>query len=74
MAESSILSLFSLFPSLLSLALFSLLVRALFGHWDNDPNVIYHIGSGSGGVEEMVLEMEKSQVMYALGTYVCVCV
>ena len=36
--------------------------------------MIYHIGSGSGGVEEMVLEMEKSQVMYALGTYVCACV
>lgn len=35
--------------------------------------MIYYIGSGSGGVEEMVLEMEKSQVMYALGTYVCVC-
>jgi len=39
---------------------------ALFGHWENNPNVIYHIGSGTGGTDEFVDEMDDTQVMYAL--------
>ena len=43
--------------------------RALFGHLDNDPNVVYFIGSGNGGPEEMVDSVDDSQVMYGLGMY-----
>lgn len=75
LVPSSLSSLISSpFPSSFHLSLFLLppSLRALFGHWENNPNVIYFIGSGSGGAEEMVLEMENSQVMYALGTCMCV--
>ena len=43
--------------------------RALFGHLDNDPNVVYFIGSGNGGPEEMVGSVDDSQYMYGLGMY-----
>ena len=47
------------------------LPRALFGHWDNNPNVIYHISSGTGGAEELAQQVDKAQYQYALGEPSC---
>ena len=41
--------------------------RALFGHWDGNPNEIYSMGTGTGGPEEVVNSIADDQYMYALG-------
>ena len=41
--------------------------RALFGHWDNNPNVLYHISSGTGGAEDLAQQVDKAQYQYAIG-------
>ena len=39
---------------------------ALFGHWDNNPNVLYHISSGTGGAEDLAQQVDKAQYQYAI--------
>lgn len=39
---------------------------ALFGHWDDNPNEIYFITSGTAGPEEMMGRMDDARVLYAL--------
>lgn len=41
--------------------------RALFGHWEDNPNCLYFVGLGCDGLEEMVDSLMDSQMMYALG-------
>ena len=49
------------------------LCRALFSHYNNDPNCIHCIGTGTGGVEEMAENMDDAYFMYALGMSPCYC-
>ncbi len=46
-------------------------LRALFGHADGNPNVITYVGSGTGGLEEMVESIDDAQFMYGLGKLAC---
>ncbi|XP_064393864.1 uncharacterized protein LOC135341280 [Halichondria panicea] len=39
---------------------------ALFGHADGNPNVVTYVGSGTGGLEEMVESIDDAQFMYGL--------
>ena len=44
--------------------------RALIGHVDGNPNVIFLEDSGAGGIEEMAKRLEDSNMQYALGAYI----
>lgn len=41
--------------------------RALFGHWEGNPNKIYFVSSGTGGPDEMLADIDDTQYMYGLG-------
>ena len=48
------------------------LSRALFGHVEDNPNMLCLLNSGPGGLEEMADQLMDSQMHYALGNpYKC---
>ena len=43
------------------------LCRMLAGHWEGNPNVVFHKAKGSGGPQEMAGALDEGEVMYGLG-------
>ena len=46
---------------------FKYFYRMLAAHWEGNPNAVYFKAKGTGGANEMIAELEDSEVMYGLG-------